>query len=162
MSLQVTNAQQWKPVEPQLLQLPSGRVVSIREVDLLNLIMAGKDDVPDFVRGLVVSRVQGVSTMRDVSSDNIDGYFELVNTIVMAGVVEPRIVPDNANYDAGQINLLDMSGDDRIWIFSVLMPVEEMQIATSFREKIESANLQLLGDKQKHGGETKRNTRSKK
>jgi len=143
--------------EPLALLLPSKRVVLVQDVDLVALITANKGDVPDFISGQVLSMFTGTKHAANtgVKADNVGEMFEFVGTIVKAAVVQPRIV-ETPDYDAGQIGIDDLSTDDKLHIFGVAMPAGDAAVASSFRKRVQNANLAFVRDVPDNGEQTER------
>lgn len=143
--LKVTPAVSWKK-QPELVQLPSGKVVAAKEVDVMGLILnSPKGDVPDFLRIQMNAKLNGKRQGSViVDGDNLNEVSSLMGLVVQASVVEPRIVRDGANYERGEINLDDLATEDKMYIFNLVIPAQEMDTAKSFRERIEAANLAII------------------
>lgn len=153
--LQVTPAAAWRK-EDALVRLPSGRVVRAKEVDVAGLILnSEKGEVPDFLRAQMNAKMTGKKSgpvMVDV--DDLRGVSSLMNVIVRAAVIEPRIVKEGADYDRGEINLEDIGTEDKMYLFNLVMPAQEMDVALSFRQRVEAANMGLVQDVQGDGQQT--------
>lgn len=153
--LKVTPALSWKK-QPELVQLPSGKVIAAKEVDVMGLVLnSPKGDVPDFLRTQMNAKMQGKKTGAVlVDGDNISEMMGLMDLIVRSAVVEPRIVKTDANYERGEINQDDLDTEDKMHIFNLVMPAQEMDAAESFRERVEAANLAIVRSVQGNGQQT--------
>lgn len=162
--LKVSSAADFKPVE-QLLKLPSGLVVKVKDVDVASLIMSADDgEIPDWLGNQVVDMFTGKSGKpKNVPIDkkNLPGIMAMINTFVRAAVVEPIIVRSGANYEAGQINQDDLKIDDRVHIFQLILP-EELKAAETFRQRVEAANLAVVQRSKGHIEQTEPVNQSQK
>lgn len=141
--LKVSRADAWQP-QTALLRVPSGRVVEVKEVDLVGLVVASDGDVPDFITGQILSALDGKPRKQpslEINKDNLPEMFGFINTVVMAGMVKPVVKKANAKYSEGEINLGDIPTDDKLAIFNAVMPSSEVGAAKSFRQRVETANL---------------------
>lgn len=137
----VSSAEDFAP-ESHKLCLPTGRVVEVREVDLMALIVSGNGDVPDFISGQVLAGLNGKrgGTGIQVDKNNVGDMFAFINTIVRAAVTSHQVVEKDANRAGGEINLSDLTTEDKLAIFNAVMPLEA-GAAMSFRKRVEAANL---------------------
>lgn len=149
--LQLTPASAWRP-QSYPLKLPSSRVVEVREVDLIAVVMESKqEEIPDFISGQVMAMMNGKGSKKSlgdaaVNADNVQDVFSLINLVVRASVLSPRVVQANPNYDKGEIHINDLSTEEKIAIFDVCMPVGEAVAASTFRDRIEAANVAAIRD----------------
>lgn len=143
--MQVSSANDFRPTT-YLLQLPSNRVVRIRQVDLVGLLVSNDGDIPDFLTAQVVRGMTGQTqnaAKMDINRDNVVEVFKFINLIVMVAVAEPTVVASDAKYDEGEINIDDFSTDDKQWIFQTALP-QEVGAAMSFHARVEAANLAIV------------------
>jgi len=155
--LQITPAHEFK-AEPHLVRLPSQRVIEVKEVDLVGLIATSAEDVPDFISGMVLNGLMGnKSKATHIDKSSVKDLFGFTNTMIRAAVVRPTVVPSGADYDKGEINLDDLSTDDKIAIFNLVMP-QEAGIARTFRQRVEKTNLANVRNSKSDGDQTERDT----
>lgn len=134
-ALRVTPPDGWrKPVEP--VTLPSGKVAAVKAIDLAAFILSGNaGTVPDMLLRQISDELSGKpvhDTMTAITPDDLPGFGAFINTVVLACVVEPRVVVGEAEYAAGQISIDDIDMADRMFIFQRAMPGEELAIASRF------------------------------
>lgn len=150
--LRISSANDFRP-RGWLLRLPSDRVVEVREVDLVGLMLTNDGDIPDFLSGYVMRGITGQRTEPtefNINQDNLVDVFKFINVMVKAAVLKPKVMDAGARYDEGEINIDDLTTDDKQWIFQVVMP-QEVGIAMSFRSRVEKANMELVSDSQDNG-----------
>jgi ribosomal protein S8E len=152
--LQLSSAADFAP-ETYKLKLPTGRVVEVKEVDLIGLITAGNGDVPDFISGQVLAGLNGRHGAKAITIDknNVGEMFSFINTIVKASVVSHKVVDKNADRAIGEINLGDLTTEDKLAIFNAVMPLEAAA-ASSFRQRVETTNLAVVRSRPDHRDET--------
>jgi hypothetical protein len=81
-------------LEPQEYELDrGGPVVKLKRVGLMDLIQQG--NIPDNLSGQT-AQILGRPNLAAMTQEDLKQYAELVNVVVMASVVEPRITPDGA------------------------------------------------------------------
>jgi len=157
-----TPAAQWKRQEAQTLKLPSGNSVDVYEADILGMIMSGdNEDVPDFITAQVMRGVSGTKTKApnlDITPDKLPEFGQFIDRVVRAGVVSPHVVVGEADYDAGQISIDDLTFADKFLIFQVVMPQGEAQAAITFRQRVEKANMGVVDYRENGGGATEPTT----
>jgi hypothetical protein len=159
--LQITSAEDFAPEEYKL-QLPSGRVLMVREVDLIALLSNGEGDIPDFLSGYIEAKLLGKSVKEpEINKENLPEFFNFVHYIIPAGVVSHKVVKANANRQAGEININDLNPNDKIVLFNTVMPLEALT-ALSFRQRVEAANMETVRGGTGDGNAPKRNRRAKK
>lgn len=86
--IQVTDLSAWRSNATKPFTLPGGNVIRLKRVSLIDLIVAGQ--IPDTLSGLAAEvAVKGAG--RAVSAEELKRYGEIVNVVVKAAAVEPRI-----------------------------------------------------------------------
>lgn len=131
--LQITPASQWR--NRHTMRLPSGMVGEFRKIDLMSLIMqSSAEEVPNFLRIQVVEQLNNPGkemgeSRWTVTADNLGELNKLITLFVKGSFITPAIVPV-ANYDANQIEIGDVSMEDRLFLFNWSMPKEVGQAAT--------------------------------
>jgi hypothetical protein len=161
--LTVSNATDWQP-QFELLKLPSGKVVKVKEVDLQGMILRSDQGVvPDFIRAQISAKMTGSKApATKLDPDNLGEMGQMLDLIALSSVVEPKIVRSGAEYFKGEINVDDMSTEDKLFLMSIMMPSQEMDVATTFRQRIENANLGVVPAVPNNGKPTKRRAPAKK
>jgi hypothetical protein len=109
----VTSLKAWRDdrTEGELLQLPSGNVGRFHRVHVLELVEQGK--VPDTLTGLVAQMIGDNPKLR-ITMDDLQRYADVVNMVVIAAAVEPRVTPEPGEDSLG-VREIDFS--DRAAIF---------------------------------------------
>jgi len=105
-----TSAAQWK--RDFEMTLPSGNVIRLKRVSLVDLIVQGA--IPDTLSARAVE-MASQTQQRKLSADELRQYEGVVNLVVKAAAVEPRIA-DRASDDA--LALPDVDFVDRVQIFN--------------------------------------------
>lgn len=115
-----------------ILALPSGNAARIRPVALDVLLRNG--DIPDLLTPFVAQMVyQGVNTDEldkllspEKLTEQSTEMLKLIDAVVMAAFVEPRIVPDPQADD--EISIEDVELADRGTVFSLaVLPANELR-----------------------------------
>ena len=109
----VTPAKQWK--SSVIVTLPSGNTAEIRALDIGAFIAYGK--IPDTLTALVADIAEG----RDVSTgkstvENTRDLMLFYDLICVHTFVQPRVVVGEANYDAGEISVMDLGMEDKQFV----------------------------------------------
>jgi len=138
--LRVTPAQEWQR-QTELLALPSGKVVEVRDVDVIGMLFSNPEGVPDFITQQLLDGLRNGGSPKspsrppavDLSPSDLPALVYLADLITRACVVNPRIVDGKPNYAAGEIALADINLEDRLFIFGRKLPSEEMATAQRFR-----------------------------
>lgn len=122
--LHATNGAEWRKIreEGELFQLPSSNNwIRLRPVAIDALMIAGK--IPDFLTPLAASMLWNPQWIQQDEAKRIleeaksaREYVELINIIVPAAVMEPKIV-DNPQAD-DEISLGDLDIHDKFFIFN--------------------------------------------
>jgi hypothetical protein len=141
--MQATPASEWrKPREEgYLVELPSGRMARLGQVDLSSLLLKG--DIPDFLTPTVSELLFGTVTEEQFNEDfspeqmlaRGKGYLEFINAICKASFIEPRIA--NGSPGEGEIAIEDVPLDDRSFVFSIA--IHGVEVLRSFRVGQEEA-----------------------
>jgi hypothetical protein len=140
--MEVTPAVQWKR-QTQLVELPSGNVVEIMEIDISGFILSGDSSIPDFLTTQVLAGMNGGMNGQgsqpkevEIGSDDFEKLLPFIERVATMTIVNPVIVTDRKpDYDNGEIHLSDIDVTDKIFLFTSLMPSQEMSAVASFREK---------------------------
>jgi len=113
----ITNAKQWRAQQTRKieLELPSGLTVVVRRPPLHMWISAGK--VPEsLVKAMLSQRNQQVTAdALQMSPEQFKGLFTFMREVIVATVVEPRIVENATAED--EIAPEDVPLDDAMFIF---------------------------------------------
>jgi len=136
-NLQVTPAVEWQR-KTELLQLPSGKVVEVRDVDAVGMLLSSPDgSIPDFITQQLADGLRGKKSKSalkvEFTPKDFPALIQIANAITRACIVTPRIVDGEPNYEAGEIHLSDINFDDRLFILNQKMPSEELATAERFR-----------------------------
>lgn len=105
-----TSAKDWK--HNFELVLPSGNVIRLKRVSLVDLIVQGA--IPDTLSARAVEMASQTQQKR-LSADELRSYEGVVNLVVKAAAVEPR-VSDRPGEDT--IAVTDLDFVDRVQIFN--------------------------------------------
>ena len=117
----------------ETVRLPSGNIATLRPVALDQLMLSGK--IPDLLTPIAAKSLW-TETDTGMIADQVEtakGFAELVNLIVPAAVIEPRIVAEPAADD--EITLADIEFSDKIAIFQ--LATGGATVLKSFREQQE-------------------------
>lgn len=134
----VTSASLWrrKREQGEIIELPSGLVARLRAVSLD--VMVSQGDIPDLLTPLAAQTLWRDISMDDIAEDAAlaQGYTDLINQVVPAAFVEPKVAPAGEEPGDDEIALSDISWQDKTHIFQlVLLPTEAIE---RFREKQEA------------------------
>ena len=158
-NLNPTAASSWQR-QTSVVLLPSGKAAEVKQIDLAGLVLsAGEGAIPDIITQQMVEEISGKTTRRgktkkndrndsaELTAKDLPGLMVFVNLVTRACVVSPRIVEDGEvpNYGAGEIALEDIDLTDRMHLFSVLMPSQEMATASRFRNR-SSAHVAVVSE----------------
>jgi len=113
------NVQEWRERRKREITLPSGLQVTIKSVGLLDLAAYGKIPTPlvDTVQHLMTSSDSHGMAKLDLRV--LPDYMEVINLVVMAAVVSPRITADSPDPNDDQnISIDELSVLDRLEIFN--------------------------------------------
>lgn len=125
MSEEIISAQAWGEQSTYIFTCRSGNRVLLRRIDKEALLMTGR--VPQALAMRVLdtfSEIKGADAMKAVSDadarNNIGNLPALVNATLIAGIVEPRVVLENANPANNEINVSQIPDGDRLDIYREL------------------------------------------
>lgn len=105
-----TNIKEWQKTAE--MTLPSGNVVQLKRVGLMDLIAQG--NIPDTLSGLA-TEVATKDKLRSLSAEELAEYVNIINLVVKACAVSPKIA-DAATEDT--LAVTDIDFVDRVEIFS--------------------------------------------
>ena len=156
------DASQFRDRRRQELTLRSGISVSVQAISIQALLMsADTSELPDFlVKQLYQQLAEGtqdkqqqarkskskrggrqtakqkaglVIQQNEMSLENLQGLLKFNRLIVSAGLIQPKIVPDDVepNYEVGEIWYTDLTDDDVDDICQVIYPQEEKAVKTA-------------------------------
>lgn len=116
---QVTSAEQFKKdaeenKRGQLITLGSGRTFRIARPSINGLIKTGQ--LPQELSNAAI-KIQN-SAGQQLSEQDLKKYVEYNERLIMLSVTEPAIVASGADYSAGQINIDDVTDDERTEIMT--------------------------------------------
>lgn len=128
-----TSANEWrKPREEgYVVTLPSGHAARLRPVALDVLIITGK--LPDLLTPLAAKSLWLETDSEKIGNEaeQARGYAELVNLIVPAAMLEPRMVTDPQNDD--EIGPEDMDFVDKVAVFQ--LATQPAEVLRRFRDQ---------------------------
>lgn len=121
----------------EIVTLPnSGVEVELRKPDIPRLVMeSAEGDIPEYLTATVLAGFRsGKQTQIDFepTAADLPRLNRLLDIVVRAALVWPRIVTSDPDYEAGQILITDLDTNDRMFIFQWSMP-EAGQAAQRFR-----------------------------
>ncbi len=123
-----------KPREAgETVRLPSGNIATLRPVALDQLMLSGK--IPDLLTPIAAKSLWTETDTADIADqvETAKGFAELVNLVVPAAMLSPRIVAEPAADD--EISLADIDFSDKLAIFQ--LATGGSQVLKSFREQQE-------------------------
>jgi len=136
MKLIRTKGSDWRRprVEGETVRLPSGNVAVLRPVALDHLIISGK--LPDLLTPIAAKSLWTETDTATIADqvETAKGFAELVNLIVPAALLLPRVV-DNAQDDDDEIELADIEFADKVAIFQ--LSTGGSTVLRTFREQQE-------------------------
>jgi len=111
----------------ELMKLPSGFVVRIKEPDLSEMMSSGymPSDLIEIALG------QQETGNKKATAESVPKFFEFMKKMVMYAVVEPKVVDKDPKDN--EILYTDLSGEDRMAIFNHWK--EEGKDLNSFRDE---------------------------
>lgn len=144
MSRKVTAASDWrKPREEgYIMELPSGKVVRIRPINMATLLKLGK--VPQGLVAVAIKVIMGEDTELPApqSLEDVQTYLKYYDAICESCLVYPKVVAQPTKDD--EITLEDISSQDKVWLAGWLnRPAAELQ---SFCEK-QASNVDSVDSK---------------
>lgn len=139
--LKASPASSWKK-KTRFIELPSGLIVEVQDVDLKSLIMSGKSgNAPDILTADVMEMIQGYSghdenQQIEFDLSDTDIVIPFIERLIRAVMVSPKIVDSDPDYDNGEILFSDMDLEQEvIFIFEQLMSGVELAAAQRFRQR---------------------------
>ena len=116
---QVTSAEQFRKdaennKRGQVITLGSGRTFRIARPSINGLIKTGQ--LPQELSNAAI-KIQN-SAGRQLSEEDLKKYVEYNERLIILSVTEPAIVDKGADYSAGQINIDDVTDDERTEIMT--------------------------------------------
>lgn len=118
--------QNWKP-ETFMLDLPSGRRAEVRLPQALNIITKS-GQIPDALADIVFKQLADPSSAQNpdpkamkVRKEDLPDLMKLVDRIVIASLVDPKVVAQDPVYEKGECLLVDILEADKQFIFSWVM-----------------------------------------
>lgn len=105
----------WRQKRQESMVLPSGLEVTLRKVDLMDLVAGGQIPAP------LLSQIEGLSDLSEAdAADNtkmlekLPEYIDAINALVMGCVIDP---PMAAHGDDDHLGVDELSLDDKMTIF---------------------------------------------
>ncbi len=83
-----TSITDWRNSRFKLFILPSGNIIKLKRVALIDLIAQG--EIPDTLSGLAAN-VVSKSNLSTLSVEDLKRYAEIVDIVVLAAAAEPKI-----------------------------------------------------------------------
>jgi hypothetical protein len=119
-----------------------GMTVLLRRPDISALIMEHPDgDVPSALTAQLLDSLKaGAGKARkngkgpqgwDIGAEDLPQVSRFINLLVRAALISPRIA-DEPDYDADEIAVADLTGDERLYIFTFAFP-QAQQVAAAGR-----------------------------
>lgn len=108
-----------KNKEGQPIQLPSGLVFSVGRPSLVSLLTGNA--IPSRLSAIALKIMNGgISQVKSI--EDMKNTFELIDKVVCASVIAPKVVSENATEE--ELLVTDLSEDDRIAIFTYVQSGE--------------------------------------
>lgn len=149
-ALRPTRGVEWRRAhrEGYVLTLPSGNVVRMRPVALDVLIVSGR--IPDFLTAVAAKSLWTETSGEEIASRDelAKGFAELVNIIVPAALLEPKVVEDPQGDD--EVSLEDIDFQDKVSIFQ--LAVQPSEVLRKFRDQ-QDAGVATVSDGEDNGDE---------
>jgi hypothetical protein len=143
-----TAAVSWRRAreEGELITLPSGNVARLRPVALDVLITSG--GIPDLLTPIAAKTLWSETDPADIAqaSELAEGFAKLVNAIMPAAFIEPRVVENPTADD--EIGLDDIQFDDKVAVFNLV--TAGAYTLRKFRERQETG-LDIVRNGQSNG-----------
>lgn len=109
---QITDVKVWREsAQGELFTLPSGNVARLRRIHIMQLVEQGQ--VPDTLTALVAQMISSDPRLR-LSMADLKRYAEVVNVVVKAAFVEPRLA-DEPGEDC--LGVQEVNFSDRAAVF---------------------------------------------
>lgn len=139
-----TPGSEWRRArqEGEVIRLPSGNYARIRPVALDRLILSGQ--LPNLLIPYAARMLWEPITTREIAeeTEQAKGYAELVNIIVPAALLSPRVVDNPQGED--EIGLDDLDFDDKAMIFQ--LSTASAEALRSFRRQQERSMAAASGE----------------
>ena len=136
----ISSAEEFAILELDLL-LPSGRKIRVKDADVVNIVLGGATDVPEFISSMVLGKLNGIVQPKlEITKENLPDIFGFMNLIITACVTNYKVVKSGADRSKGEVNIEDFRSDEKLCIFNVCMPLNGGQAKSSFQERVEQAN----------------------
>jgi len=102
----MTTLTAWRAARTQQLTLPSGLIVTVRKVDLADLLARGR--IPTPLVDMVMVQLGAAETTR-VTPEAFGDYVAMVNTVVAAALIDPPLAetPDATHLTIDELPLSD-------------------------------------------------------
>jgi hypothetical protein len=94
-----TPFEEW--AKPHLMVLPSGRVIALKRVSVVDLIEQG--GVPDYLTTIALQSAQGGVDPKTMSQDQLLEFVNLVNIIVCASACNPIVEQRPTRRESGKL-----------------------------------------------------------
>lgn len=119
----ITEAMEWAKKSKKffVVTLPSGVVVKLRKLRLLEYAMSGSLPLPMFSKCIkTAERLANVDSWENLEQDEISNLINMVRKIAVDVVVKPK-VSENEEHDEDSVYVGDISEDDLFAIFQHAM-----------------------------------------
>lgn len=114
-------AHQWKNAKrTEEVELPSGRTMLVQRPNLMSMVL-NSGTVPDFMMGFIEKSFGGQKPKSDsmsqtIKQEDLPFLVELMNMAAIGCAVSPKVVRENPDYDADQIELSDLTDDEKTFL----------------------------------------------
>lgn len=123
-------ARNWRP-QTEELKLPSGRDCIVRKPSVMQVV-AKHGRVPASFSPQLLADANATGTAPEMAPDDLRLALSMADDIVELALVDPRIVPANPDYEAGECLLVDVTFEDKLHIFTWGMGAAEAEEAVTF------------------------------
>lgn len=159
MPVQPTTAASWRVARRDgfVITLPSGNVAKLRPVALDVLITSGK--LPDILTPIAAKSLWVEEDVANIANvpEMAKGFADLVNFILPAAFMEPRVVCDREPGE-GEIHIEDIDFEDKVAVFT--LATSGAATLNKFREQ-QARNVVAIPDSEGHSVKTKRPGKNK-
>lgn len=107
----VTSINEWRDSRIKEMTLPSGNVIKLKRAGLMDLIEQG--GIPDTL-GPLAAELASKQQVKILNVDELKRYVEIVNLVVKASAVEPRVSDEPGDNSLG---VREMDFTDRVQIY---------------------------------------------
>jgi hypothetical protein len=159
VQLQVTPASEWKKTTI-IAELPSGRVAELQRISPIQMVMED-GSIPDELYGYMIQAANGTLNDEQIQNDPValKAFFTLQIKVVYAAFVNPKVVPENPNREAGEIALVDVDDIDKQFVANWAMQGGDEKAALKrFRDE-QARIVAAASKKQNVPPKTKQRTR---